>query len=140
MRPRQLLTGAAVAAALLVPAASAVALVQFQSPSTNIGCIGDAAGVRCDVRTTSAKPPKRPKSCQYDWGMAFEVNRTGRGHGLCVGDTALATPGDGRRKLAYGRSIRLGPKLVCTSRVTGMTCRNTGGHGFTLSRTVIRLF
>lgn len=140
MRPRALLTLLGLAAALLVPATGAFALVQFQSPSTNIGCIGDAASVRCDIRTTSATPPKRPKACRYDWGSAFEVNRTGRGHGLCAGDTALATPGDGRRKLAYGTSIRLGPKLVCTSRTTGMTCRNSGGHGFTLSRTVTRLF
>ena len=140
MRPRALLTLLGLAAALLVPATSALALVQFQSPTTNIGCIGDAASVRCDIRTTSATPPKKPTACRYDWGAAFEVNRTGRGHGLCAGDTALATPGDGRRKLAYGTSIRLGPKLVCTSRTTGMTCRNSGGHGFTLSRTVIKLF
>ena len=140
MSPRRLMFLASLAGALLVPVASATALVQFQSPTTNIGCIGDAASVRCDVRTTSATPPKKPKACRYDWGSAFEVNRTGRGHGLCAGDTALATPGDGRRKLAYGKSIRLGPKLVCTSRVTGMTCTNSGGHGFTLSKTVIRLF
>jgi hypothetical protein len=140
MGPRRILIALAVAAAVLIPATSALALVQFQSPTTNIGCIGDATSVRCDVRTTSAKAPKKPKSCQYDWGSAFEVNRTGRGHGLCAGDTALATPGDGRRKLAYGKSIKLGTKLTCTSRTTGMTCRNSGGHGFTLSRTVIRLF
>lgn len=140
MSPRALLTLLALVASTLVPATSALALVQFQSPTTNIGCIGDATSVRCDLRTTSATPPKKPKACRYDWGSAFEVNRTGRGHGLCAGDTALATPGDGRRKLAYGKSIRLGPKLVCTSRTTGMTCRNTQGHGFTLSKTVIRLF
>ena len=140
MRPRPLLLAALVAFAVLVPASSAVALVQFQSPSTNIGCIGDATGVRCDVRTTSATPPKRPKSCHFDWGAAYEVGRTGRGHGLCASDTALAAPGDGRRKLAYGTSIKIGTKLTCTSRTTGMTCRNTGGHGFTLSKTVIRLF
>jgi Family of unknown function (DUF6636) len=140
MRPRSLLALLAFGAVLLVPAASALALVQFQSPSTNIGCIGDAKSVRCDIRTTSAKPPKRPKSCRFDWGSAFEVRRTGRGHGLCAGDTALATPGDGRRKLAYGRSIRLGKKLTCTSRITGMTCRSRAGHGFTLSKTAIRLF
>lgn len=140
MGPRALLTSALVAAALLVPAASAFALVQFQSPSTNIGCIGDSASVRCDVRTTSAKPPKRPKTCHFDWGDAYKVGRTGRGHGLCASDTALAAPGDGRKKLAYGKSIKIGTKLICTSRTTGMTCRNTGGHGFTLSKTVIRLF
>ncbi len=140
MGRRSLLTCALVAVALLAPAASALALVQFQSPSTNIGCLGNSASVRCDVRTTSAKPPTRPKSCRFDWGSAFEVNRTGRGHGLCAGDTALATPGDGRRKLAYGRSIRIGRKLICTSRRTGMTCRNTAGHGFRLSRTAITLF
>ena len=128
MRPRTLFLAAFVAAALLVPVASALALTSFQSPTGNIGCIGDATSVRCDIRTTSATPPKRPKSCQFDWGSAFEVDRTGRGHGLCAGDTALAVPGDGRKK------------LTCTSRITGMTCKNTQGHGLTLSKTVIRLF
>ncbi len=140
MRPRTLFLAAFVAAALLVPVASAFGLTSFQSPTGNIGCIGDATSVRCDIRTTSATPPKRPKSCRFDWGSAFEVNRTGRGHGLCAGDTALAVPGDGRRKLAYGKSIKLGTKLTCTSRITGMTCRNTQGHGLTLSKTVIKLF
>lgn len=127
-------------AALLVPAISQAALKSFQSPSGNIGCIGDARSVRCDIRHTSATPPKRPKNCTLEWGDAFEVDRTHRGHGVCHGDTALPAPNEHRPVLQYGRSIRLGAKLTCTSLTTGMTCRNAAGHGFTLSRTVIRLF
>ena len=42
--------------------------------------------------------------------------------------------------LQYGTSIKLGTKMTCTSKRTGLTCRSTSGHGFTLSRTVIKLF
>ena len=132
---------AAVAAALLAPGlASGAELKRFITPSRNIGCFGDATGVRCDIGDTSAKPPKRPANCRLDWGSAYEVNRTGRGHGLCVGDTALPAPNEKAPVLKYGHTIRLGKKLTCTSRRTGLTCRNGGGHGFTLSKTVIRLF
>jgi hypothetical protein len=132
---------AAAAVALLAPGlASGAELKRFISPSRNIGCFGDKTGVRCDIRTTSAKPPKKPANCRLDWGSAYEVNRKGRGHGLCVGDTALPDPNKREPVLKYGHTIRLGNGLTCTSRRTGLTCRNAGGHGFTLSKTVIRLF
>ena len=31
--------------------------------------------------------------------------------------------------LKYGHTIRLGNGLKCTSKRTGLTCRNAGGHG-----------
>ena len=75
-----------------------------------------------------------------EWGDAFRLNPTGRARGVCHGDTALPAPGENRRVLKYGTTIRLSPNLRCTSRRTGMTCSNNAGHGFKLSRTVIRLF
>jgi hypothetical protein len=144
--PRALALSLLAAAAVGLPApafaqgATQHELKRFISPSRNIGCFGDNTGVRCDIGKHSAKPPKRPKNCQLDWGSAYEVNRTGRGHGLCVGDTALPDPNKREPVLKYGKTIRLGHGLRCTSRRTGMTCRNAGGHGFTLSKTAIRIF
>ena len=135
-----LLATLALALGLLATAASAMALTSFVTPSRNIGCIGDRTEVRCDIKTTSATPPKRPKNCDLEWGDAFQVGPKGRASGVCHGDTALPAPGQrGVRVLAYGTSITF-KKITCTSRTTGLTCRNTAGHGFTLSREKIRLF
>jgi hypothetical protein len=135
---------AATAVALPAPAfaqgASSHELKRFITPSRNIGCFGDSKTVRCDIKTTTGKPPKRPANCQLEWGDAFELNRTGKGHGLCHGDTALPAPNEKAPVLKYGHTIKLGAKLKCTSKRTGLTCRSTSGHGFTLSKTVIRLF
>ena len=144
MSPRRLrlrlLVLAALAALLVVPSLASADLKQFMSPSRNIGCIGDAKEVRCDIKQTSATGPKRPQSCDLEWGDAFRVGPTGRARGVCHGDTALPAPGENRRVLKYGTTIRLSPNLRCTSRRTGLTCSNNAGHGFKLSRTVIRLF
>jgi hypothetical protein len=137
---RALLATAIAGAALAASASSAAALTQFATPSRNIGCFGDRREVRCDIRVTTAKPPvKRPKSCQFDWGDAFAVGPTGRGRGVCHGDTALPDPNKKVRILKYGTSIRLGT-IVCTSRRVGLTCHNPGNHGFFMSREKLRVF
>jgi hypothetical protein len=123
-------------AALAVPGSSAGRGVDFSTPSRNIGCAGDSTYVRCDIRQTRAKPPPQPRSCRYDWGNAFELRQRGRPHRLCHSDTVLGT----RRVLAYGKSIKLGLGITCTSRRSGLTCRNREGHGFFLSRERVRLF
>jgi hypothetical protein len=142
-RARPLLCIALGAGAVLGLAWAPAALAapeRFVSPSRNIGCIGTNAFVRCDIAQTRATPPPRPASCRLDWGTAFEVERRGRGHGLCAGDTALPSPGQRVRVLRYGTTIRLGNGLRCTSRRTGLTCLNQPGHGFFLSRGGIRVF
>ena len=144
--PRALALSLLAAAAVGLPApafaqgATPHEFKRFISPSRNIGCFGDGTGVRCDIGQHTAKPPKRPRNCHLDWGSAYEVNRTGKGHGMCVGDTALPDPNKREPVLKYGKTVRLGNGLSCTSRRTGMTCRNAGGHGFTLSKTKIALF
>jgi Family of unknown function (DUF6636) len=115
----------------LALAAPAGALVQFESPSHNIGCVLSAKfGARCDIRTHAWKPPPKPKWCDLDWGDGLEVGRRGNGHFVCAGDTALG----GKRVLGYHKSITRG-RFRCTSYRNGMRCvnvRNT--HGFKIAR------
>ena len=113
----------------------------FRSPSGNIHCQffeGDGnAAIRCDLREISNRPPPRPRSCDLDWGHAFEIARSGAaGTRLCYGDTVQ----DNRLPvLPYGQSWQRAG-FACTSEKSGVTCRNAGGHGFTLSRAVQSVF
>jgi hypothetical protein len=52
-----------------------------------------------------------------------------------------APPGypDPLETLNYGSSIRVG-RIVCMSRLEGLTCTNPEGHGFFLSRQRVKLF
>ena len=142
MRTRLLAAIVLAAAGLMLWSATASAAVRFATPSRNIACAGDRTELRCDIRQTSGTPPPKPKSCRFDWGSSFVVTPgPKKGRGLCVSDTVLPSPGKPIRILQYGRSIVLGKRaIVCTSRRTGLTCRTKAGHGFTLSRQVIRLF
>jgi hypothetical protein len=113
----------------------------FRSPSGNIHCqFFDGEGgatVRCDVRSMSNRPPPRPKDCELEWGQAFEISaRATRGERICYGDTVQ----DNRLPvLPYGRSFQRGG-IGCASEQSGVTCRNGGGHGFSLSRAAQSLF
>jgi hypothetical protein len=135
-----LVAAVAVGVAGAARAAGASRIVTFQTPSKGIGCeyrhaAGQADALRCDVADV-ADPPKRPASCEQDYGSAFGLAPTGRGRRLCAGDTIR----DPKAKvLAYGRTRTVGP-FTCVSRTTGLTCRNGAGHGFTLSRAHQKLF
>lgn len=133
-RGRIALVWASALALVHAPPASA-AFTQFSTPSKNIGCISTPNYLRCDIRTTTVRPPPRPRSCDLDWGDAFQMSGSSGAHRLCHGDTALG----GTRILGYGHSLRIGP-FLCTSRTDGLTCRNRAGHGWLLSRNPIRLF
>jgi hypothetical protein len=126
----------AVGLALAVGAAQAAAYKGFESPSHNIGCILTEQGARCDIREHDWPLPKRPKSCEFDYGASLFVGRSGRGEYGCVSDSAMgAGP-----VLPYGESIHKG-RFVCTSEEAGVRCVNRrNGHGFLLSRQRVRLF
>jgi uncharacterized protein DUF6636 len=110
----------------------------FETPSHNIGCYLDSKSVRCDIRERDWTPPSKPQYCikaGVDWGQGVAVS-SHRASVVCAGDTTLGGPG----LLGYGHSSRRGP-IYCTSRTTGITCRNADtGHGFFLSRARYRLF
>jgi hypothetical protein len=98
----------------------------------------DATSVRCDIARSDWRIVKRPPGCEpgTDWGQGLTLGpRSRRGEVVCAGDSALGA----RRILPYGRSITAG-SLRCTSRSTGMTCRNRLGHGFVLSTESFWLF
>ena len=121
---------------LALPAVATAKSGGFQSPSKNIGCYIDSSAVRCDIRVHSWTAPPKPSYCDVDWGGGMAVGKKHRGGFVCAGDTTLnAGP-----VLAYGSSRSEG-RFTCTSRESGMTCRNRrNGHGFFLSRDSYRRF
>ena len=109
----------------------------FKSPSGNIHCQYFDGELRCDIAQLSAPVPPKPRDCELDWGRAFAIAVNSRsGAKLCHGDTAMD---DSLPVLPYGSVWRSGG-LSCTSEQTGVTCSNALGHGFSLSRSVQRLF
>jgi hypothetical protein len=144
---RLLLSSAcAISLCAVVPAGAAVSksvVLQFRTPSGNIGCSfsagldgAEAPTVRCDIRSRLRPEPKAPKSCPLDYGDSIQVKRLGRPQLVCHGDTAI----DPRsRVLGYGTQWRR-DGITCTSRTIGLTCANRSGHGFFVSRQSWRLF
>jgi hypothetical protein len=128
---------AAFVVALALPAgASAADPSAFQSPSGNIGCQYMREQLRCDMRKLGNKTPKRPSSCDFDYGRAFGIGRDGvKGVRLCVSDFA----GGAGLKLKYGRTWKRGG-FTCTIRESGVRCRNRLNHGFELRLGRQRLF
>src|SRR3954465_2182918 len=139
---RRLPLSLAVIALLAAPAAAPAkdTLKFFRSPSGNIGCLyaksaGSRPSLRCDVRQID-NAPKRPKSCDLDWGHAFGVSTKGRARRLCVGDTAIDPSSE---VIPYGTPRRFG-KFRCTVKRSGVRCVARSGHGFKLSRQTQKLF
>jgi len=108
------------------------AITTFRTPSGNIGCAGGSFDgqqfLRCDIARTRAIAPRRPASCDLDWGNAFSMGPRGAAGRICHGDRV----GFDGRVLAYGRTLRIGA-FTCASRAVGLTCRNRAGAGWFLS-------
>jgi hypothetical protein len=135
--------GSFLLAALAGAGAAGAVVVQFRTPTGNIGCAFssgltgfEAPTVRCDIRSRLHPEPKPPATCRLDYGDSIQVFARRRPSLVCHGDTAI----DPRsRVVAYGHEFsRAG--ITCVSRITGMTCTNRTGHGFFLSRESWRLF
>src|SRR3954470_10845725 len=108
-------TVAGLAAAPGAPAKSG----PFQSPTGNIGCYINRDFARCDIGAHDWATPKKPRSCDLDFGGGLAVDKTGRAEFLCAGDTTLHQG----PILGYGHSRSAG-RFTCTSKAEGMTCRN----------------
>jgi hypothetical protein len=127
---------ALVVLALALPSTAQAVLVQFRTPSANIGCVYSSEPgrggpyLRCDILSGLKPKPARPRGCNLDWTFGFQMNATGRARTVCAGDTTV----DKRAKvLRYGQKWANGG-FTCTSRLAGLRCRNRSGHGFFLSR------
>jgi hypothetical protein len=120
----------------------------FKTPSGNIVCgysiaPDGSASMECGIKSGLNPPPRR---IHCDAGDPNDKRVSLRDNGraapvLCAGDPGPLLPQiDAAAKvLAYGTTIRFG-RISCASAITGLTCRNRGGHGFFLSRERWRLF
>jgi hypothetical protein len=109
-------------------------VVSFRTPSGAIGCRFSgkrpSPGLRCDIRSGVRPRPPKPSSCTARWGFGYSLGRTGLSGAVCSGDTAIDA---GALPLGYGTDWR-NSGLSCASRVAGLRCTNSSGHGFFLSR------
>jgi hypothetical protein len=113
----------------------------FRSPSGNIACYYDP---KASVPTHGTKPLLSCGLRHADYAMQLQRRcLAGDWHGWVLGAKARPTIFcAGNRNyairpvyttLAYGKSWTRGP-FTCTSRITGVTCRNRGAHGVFISR------
>ena len=118
--------------------------VGFKMPSNNIYCMLEPADennpvtdLRCDIQQTTSKLPPAPKYCPLSWGDAFAIAQDGNiGVIICHGDT---TKDDDLPVAAYGAEWSQSG-FLCNSATSGLTCTNSKGHGFMLSRSVQKVF
>lgn len=149
MNPRTLhssLTVLAVASAAIVVtsvalgAGGAAKNGSFKTPSGNIVC---GHSVPPDTRDTAVgcgiqsglKPTPRNTCTDLDYsGKRMSLRASGRAViDLCAGDPGPFLLAATAPVLGYGSTWR-GGGITCTSRRTGLTCRNRSGHGFFMSR------
>ena len=133
---------ALVGLASIVASAGAFQLKQFHTPDGNIGCAllagkeSRGGEARCDIRRHSWPTPKKPASCELDYGGGLSVGAHGRAGFVCAGDTTL----NQGRKLPEGGAVAVGP-YRCENLGEAVRCVNRDtGHGFKLSRTVAKRF
>jgi hypothetical protein len=118
----------------------------FKTPSRNIVCgyaIGSdgVASVECGIKSGLKPPPRRIHCLAGDPNdKRLGLRSTGRATPvLCAGDPGPFLVETEARVLAHGRTWSAGG-ISCSSRTTGLTCRNRSGHGFFLSRERWRTF
>ncbi len=107
----------------------------FQTPTGGIKCqlvsnlTAGTQSVRCTALGSTAKLPKRPASCDFDW-EDIAVSATGKSFTVCAGDSIEGN----FPVLAYGATWKRGV-FTCTSAKSGVTCRNPSRRGFRISKT-----
>ena len=135
---------------LASPGLGTTRLPGFNSPSGNIRCLyipasHDDTGHalpsmllcsihRADYAQSLQARCMGPTGAGVDW-HGWSLSPTGKGSVLCSGGV-LYNPDTQRPSyltLQYGGTWRQGA-FTCSSRVTGVTCRNRNGHGLFISR------
>ena len=123
----------------LSASATASVLPGFHSPTGNIRCYYNPHGltsrgftpvVRCGLDHADYSTQLQRRCSAGDW-HGFTLTPSGRPLLYCPGGAS----GDrvAYTDLVYGTSWQRGP-FTCTSRTTGVTCRNRTGHGLFVSR------
>ncbi|MCF4966613.1 DUF6636 domain-containing protein [Nostoc sp. CMAA1605] len=127
--------------AILTPTSSLAQTTGFQTPTGNIQCelVGEEQEkLRCEIGSSLRPRPPQPYRgfCEFDWGDGLLLSEFGKPNILCISDTIRDR---NKYVLPYGSSWSNGG-FTCVSRRTGLTCTNTTGNGFFLSREKWRVF
>lgn len=104
----------------------------FVLPSGNIYCAlvgANQDALRCEIRSMLNPMPPKSNSCEFDWGAGFLLPQNGKPEILCISDTI----GGSDYTLSYG-STWTNAGFKCESQTIGLTCKNSTGQGFFLSR------
>src|ERR1700761_2683976 len=121
--------------------AKAQSLDSFKTPTGNIICIMTNTDVECGIKSGLNPAPAR-QACT-DGDPVFnrvDLSATGGAEPLrCAGDPGAFAEEPTARVLTYGNTMVKG-ETGCTSYEFGVVCANSKGHGFFLSRAVVRYF
>jgi uncharacterized protein DUF6636 len=129
------------------PAATSSILPGFRSPTGNIKCLYQpvapaylyctigAAGYAKRLAAYCAAAPRG-----VDWA-GFTLGKQSKRSVACSGGTLYepSTQHPHFTTLAYGNTWRRSV-FTCSSRTTGVTCRNSKGHGMFISRESYRVY
>ena len=117
----------------------------FRSPSGNIRCYYDPKAfapphstkslLTCGLQHADYAMQVQRRCPAGDW-HGFTLFAKGKPNIFCTGNPNFSIR-PVYTTLAYGQSWTRGP-FACSSRITGVTCRNQGAHGFLISRQAYR--
>lgn len=105
----------------------------FRTPSANIYCNGsiDAGEIGCSIVVRHGPPAQPdPGGCSAVWGHHVQLDRTGPARVVCGPVPRKSSYSD---VAPYGVTGDFGA-IVCRSERSGLSCTNTTGNGFFLSR------
>ena len=113
--------------------------IWFHTPSRNINCVGttidNVSYMNCTLLKISTLTVKG-MNCDQERNIFFEVKKSGGAKPFCVdgdlGNIHAIT-------LDYGKSVTF-DAITCTASATGMECKNSQGHGYSLSKNAQRMF
>jgi hypothetical protein len=112
----------------------------FRSPSGNIHCYYDSKAyapngsqplLTCGLSHADYAMRLQRRCLAGDW-HGFGLRTNAKPAIFCSGNPDFSIH-PVYTALAYGKSWTRG-RFTCTSRITGVTCRNAGGHGLFISR------
>jgi hypothetical protein len=131
-RTRTIVLAPSVPAGAHVPSSlPPLSYTHFDAAGGNIGCLLGGDSVRCDIGSRVWRAPAKPRDCSVAWGQGLEVAASGPAHFVCAADSTLDPTGP---VVPAGRDDRVG-SVTCQVRGFGVTCFDTAGHGFFISRT-----
>ncbi len=116
--------------------APALSFSSFATAHGNIGCRIRGGTVRCDVGVRVWTPPSKPASCHAAWGQGLYLGASGRAQFVCARSSVLDPTGD---YIRAGYDDKVG-SVTCQVRSFGVTCFESDGQGFFISRTGYTIF